>query len=611
MHSLSPLPMSASSSSSSLPLRPPQWTSHRRLLDRHLSDLHRCSNPSHISQLHSQIYRSGLHQDPSLLPKLISAYSLSRHISNAHKVFDQIPHPTTLHFNTLIRAFAYNSHPTNSFKLFASMMESSVPPDNYTYPFLLKACVGGTSALNSIKMVHTHVVKFGFLADIFVPNSLIDAYAKTGVGIKLARQLFDEMPEWDVVSWNTVIGGLVRDGKVREARDMFDEMPERDIVSCNTMLDGHSKVGEMDKAFELFGNMGERNVVSWSTMISGYCKSGEIDMARMLFDKMPTTKNLVVWTIMISGYAAKGSAKEAYLLLDRMEETGLHMDVATVVSILSACAESGLLGLGKRIHNYIEKSRLRVTVQVRNALVDMYSKCGKLEKALSVFEEMGERDLVSWNSMVQGLANHGQGERALELFDRMRDAGIKPDSVTLVGVLCACTHVGLIKEARYYFDNMERDFGIVPQIEHYGCMIDILGRGGLLKEAFDLARTMPLEPNAIIWGTLLGACRVHNNVGLAEEAVDQLITLNPSDSGNYAILSNIYAAAGQWDGMAKTRIQMKRIQKPAGSSWIELDDSLHEFTVGDRSHPNSRRIFKMVNRLGQHLQQVGYVPKVY
>lgn len=481
-------------------------------------------------------------------------------------------------------------------------------PDNFTYPFLLKACTG-QFAMQKVEMVHAHVVKLGFLDDIFVPNSLIDSYSKAGnAGIAAARRVFDEMPCKDVVTWNSMVAGLVRAGELGGARKLFDEMPERDTVSWNTMLDGHSKAGEMDKAFELFQMMSQRNVVSWSTMVWGYCKLDDMEMARMLFDRMPV-KNLVPWTIMIAGYAEKGFAKEASCLLDQMEEAGLEPDGATVISILAACAESGLFGLGMRMHSYIEKSKLKFTTEVCNALVDMYAKCGNLDKAWRVFEEMRQKDRVSWNSMVQGLANHGHGEKALELFVKMISEGIKPDAVTFVGVLCACTHVGLVDEARRYFASMEKDYGIIPEIEHYGCMIDILGRGGHLEEAFDLARTMPLEPNAIIWGSLLSACRVHNNVSLAEEAVDQLIRLQPSDAGNYAILSNIYAAAGRWDGVAKTRIQMKNIQKPVGSSWIELDDSVHEFTVEDRSHPQSARIFKMINRLSRHLKQDGYVPK--
>ncbi|OAY79555.1 Pentatricopeptide repeat-containing protein [Ananas comosus] len=593
--------------------RAPRWTSQRRVLELHLSELHKCGDLDRLKQVQAQVYKSHLHRDPFVVPKLVSAYSLCGRLPGALSAFHQVPSPNTLLYNTLIRACAHGSRSRSlAFDAFFDMRRSEVFPDNFTYPFLLKACLG-PSALSQVEMVHAHVVKLGFLCDIFVPNALIDAYSKNGgLGLVAAKKMFDGMPERDIVSWNTVIAGLVRAGDVKEAHRMFDRMPERDTVSWNTLLDGHAKSGEMDEAFELFENMPERNVVSWSSVVSGYCKKGDMEMARLLFDKMPS-KNLVSWTIMISGYAEKGLATEALSLFDQMVNSGLEPDVATIVSILAACAESGLLALGKRINSYVGRNKLRHTTHVCNALIDMYAKCGCLDIACDLFEGMVERDLVSWNSMLQGFAMHGHGEKALDIFFRMKREGIRPDGVTFLGVLCACTHVGFIEEARKYFASMERDYGIVPQIEHYGCMIDLLGRGGLLKEAFDLTKSMPWEPNAIIWGSLLGACRVHNNVEFAEEAVNELIKVEPSDAGNYAILSNIYAAAGRWDGMSKARVQMKGTgaQKPAGSSWIELGDVVHEFTVGDRTHPESDRIFMMLDRLGEHLKKAGYFPRAY
>ncbi|OAY72503.1 Pentatricopeptide repeat-containing protein [Ananas comosus] len=436
--------------------RAPRWTSQRRVLELHLSELHKCGDLDRLKQIQAQVYKSHLHRDPFVVPKLVSAYSLCGRLPGALSAFHQVPSPNTLLYNTLIRACAHGSRSRSlAFDAFFDMRRSEVFPDNFTYPFLLKACLG-PSALSQVEMVHAHVVKLGFLCDIFVPNALIDAYSKNGgLGLVAAKKMFDGMPERDTVSWNTVIAGLVRAGDVKEARQMFDRMPERDTVTWNTLLDAHAKAGEMDEAFELFERMPERNVVSWSPV--------------------------------------------------------------------SATAR--------------------------------------------------------------------------------RREGIRPDGVTFLGVLCACTHVGFIEEARKYFASMERDYGIVPQIEHYGCMIDLLGRGGLLKEAFDLTKSMPWEPNAIIWGSLLGACRVHNNVEFAEEAVNELIKVEPSDAGNYAILSNIYAAAGGGMGTGA--------QKPAGSSWIELGDVVHEFTVGDRTHPESDRIFMMLDRIGEHLKKAGYFPRAY
>ncbi|XP_004306116.1 PREDICTED: pentatricopeptide repeat-containing protein At3g29230 [Fragaria vesca subsp. vesca] len=588
-----------------LPARSPGWVSRRRLLDQNLSDLHRCTNLAHIKQVHAQILKAHLHQDPHTAPKLIAAFSLCRHMALAVNVFNQVHHPNVHLYNTLIRAHIHNNQPSQAFAAFFDMQAHGVYPDNFTFPFLLKAC-SGKGYLHVVLMIHAQIEKFGFCGDIFVPNSLIDTYSKCGLeGVGAARKLFRVMEEKDIVSWNSMIGGLARAGELSDARQLFDEMPERDAVSWNSILDGYAKAGKMDEAFELFERMPQRNVVSWSTLVSGYSKVGDMGMARMMFDRMPF-KNLVPWTIIISGYAQKGLAKEAIMLYDQMEGDGLKLDNGAIISILAACAESGLIALGKKVHESIERNRFKCSTPVLNALLDMYAKCGGLEEAYRVFDGIARKDLVSWNSMLQGLAMHGHGEKALQLFSRMEKAGFRPDKVTFIGVLCACTHSGFVEEGLDVFHRMEKEYGIVPEVEHYGCMIDLLGRGGRLREAFRLVYSMPMEPNAVIWGTLLGACRMHNDIELAEKALDQLVKLDPSDPGNFSIVSNMYAAAGDWENMANMRLQMRSIgvQKTSGASSIEVDDEVHEFTVFDRVHPYSSDIYGMINRLGEDLKQV-------
>ncbi|KAH7554530.1 hypothetical protein JRO89_XS12G0231600 [Xanthoceras sorbifolium] len=464
------------------------------------------------------------------------------------------------------------------------------------------------------KLVRAPRWVFNYVHDpnVHLYNTLIRACVQNSLNMQ-AFEVFFEMQEngLDNVTWNSMISGLVKGGELGEARRLFDEMPERDMVSWNTMLDGYAKAGEMNMAFELFEKMPERNVVSWSTMVWGYSKDGDMDTAKLLFDRMPV-KSLVPWTIIISGYAEKGMANEAVRLYDQMEEVGLKPDNGTVISILAACSESGLLSLGMKVHASIVRNRFKCSTNVSNALVDMYAKCGSLAKAMSVFDQMPKKDLVSWNAMLQGLAMHGHGEKALELFSRMKQEGVQPDEITFIGILCACTHAGLVDEGVRYFYAMERDYGILPQVQHYGCMIDLLGRGGRLKEAFKLVHSMPVEPNVIIWGTLLGACRMHNAVELAEKVHDHLVKLEPSDPGNYSMLSNIFAAAGDWDSVANVRVKMRStgVQKPSGATSIEVDNEVHEFTALDKLHPKSEKIYQMIDRLGQDLKQVRSVPEV-
>ncbi|KAG7564061.1 Pentatricopeptide repeat [Arabidopsis suecica] len=585
---------------SSLPVRAPSWVSSRRIFEERLQDLPKCANLNQVKQLHAQIIRRNLHQDLHIAPKLISALSLCRQTNLALRVFNQVQEPNVHLCNSLIRAHALNSQPYQAFFVFSEMQKFGLFADNFTYPFLLKAC-SGQSWLPVVKMMHNHIEKLGLSSDIYVPNALIDCYSRCGgLGVRDAMKLFEKMSERDTVSWNSMLGGLVKAGELRDARKLFDEMPQRDLISWNTMLDGYARCREMSKAFELFEKMPERNTVSWSTMVMGYSKAGDMEMARVMFDKMPLpAKNVVTWTIIIAGYAEKGLLKEADKLVDQMVASGLRFDAAAAISILAACAESGLLSLGMRVHSIVKKSNLNSNASVLNALLDMYAKCGSLKKAFDVFNNMPKKDLVSWNTMLHGLGVHGHGKEALELFSRMGREGIRPDKVTFIAVLCSCNHAGLIDEGIDYFYSMEKVYDLVPQVEHYGCLVDLLGRGGRLKEAIKVVQTMPMEPNVVIWGALLGACRMHNEVDIAKEVLDNLVKLDPSDPGNYTLLSNIYAAAEDWEGVADIRSKMKSmgVEKPSGASSVELEDGIHEFTVFDKSHPKSDQIYQMLGSL--------------
>ncbi|XP_010552648.1 PREDICTED: pentatricopeptide repeat-containing protein At3g29230 isoform X1 [Tarenaya hassleriana] len=528
------------------------------------------------------------------------------------RVFNHVDEPNAHLCNTLIRAHVQNSQPHQAFAVFSEMQKNGVFADNFTYPFLLKAC-SGQPWLPVVRLIHNHIEKLGLLSDIFVPNALIDCYSKCGaLGVKAAMKLFLTMEERDTVTWNSMLGGLVKAGEMEIALQLFDKMPHRDLISWNTMLDGYAKCKDMSRAFELFEQMPERNTVSWSTMVMGYSKAGDMEMARFLFDKMPV-KNLVTWTIIVAGYAEKGLVKDANGLVDQMMATGLKFDAAAAISILSACAESGLLSLGMRVHSIIKGSKLSSDTYVLNALTDMYAKCGSLEKAFDLFNKMPKKDLVSWNAMIQGMGVHGHGKEALELFSGMLREGIRPDKFTFVAVLCACTHTGLIDEGINYFYSMEKEYRLVPQVEHYGCLVDLLSRGGRLKEAIKVIQTMPMEPNVVIWGALLAACRIHNATDIAKELLDHLVRLDPSDPGNYSMLSNILAAAEDWDGVANIRAKMKSIgvEKTSGASSIELGDGVHEFTVFDKSHPKSDQIYQMVRRLVEDLRKVDHSQKVF
>lgn len=385
--------------------------------------------------------------------------------------------------------------------------------------------------------IHAHAVKLGFCSDLFVHTALIDMYAKSG-NIGSARHVFDEMPEKDLVVYNAMLADYVNCGDVLEARRLFDEMPERDLISWNTIIHGYAMRGDIGSAREMFDRMKERDLVSWSSIISAYARCRKFNEALMLFHEM--------------------------------QLQGVVPDKVTMVIVLSACGDTGALDTGKAIHRLIKIHGISVDIKLGTSLIDMYAKCGDIENSLEVFYSMTDKDALSWSAMIVGLANHGLGKDALDLFSKMILEGVRPNDVTFVGVLSACNHSGLLSEGKTHFDSMSKLYGIKPKMEHYGCMVDLLGRLGLIKEARKLLIGMPFEPDAVAWRALLGACRIHKNVDVAEEAIMNLINLEPHVYGHYVLLSNVYAQANQWDDMATVRRRMrdKNIPKVSGCSLL-------------------------------------------
>ncbi|XP_058112760.1 pentatricopeptide repeat-containing protein At3g62890-like [Magnolia sinica] len=401
-------------------------------------------------------------------------------------------------------------------------------------------------SLSDGRIVHGFVEKLGFRTDLFLQNTIIHMYACCGV-LDDARLLFEKMPQRDVVSWNILITQFTKQGEMGTAKELFDEMPERSVTS---------------------------------------------------------------WTAMIAGYVQCGNPAESIRLFGEMEEAGARPNEVTVVAVLAACADLGALDLGKRVHEYSDQCGFQRNVRICNTLIDMYIKCGCLEITQKVFNKMEERTVVSWSAMIGGLAMHGKGKEALELFSKMSRIGIRPNSVTFIGLLHACSHMGLVEDGRQYFATMTKDYGIIPQIEHYGCMVDLLSRAGLLQEAHEFIKNMAIKPNGVVWGALLGGCRVHKDIEMGEEVIEHLQELDPLNDGYYVVLSNIYAEAGRWEDAAKVRrlMRVRGVKKTPGWSSITIDGVVHEFVAGDSTHPQAEEIYEKWEELLEQLKLRGYVP---
>ncbi|GAV58609.1 PPR domain-containing protein/PPR_2 domain-containing protein [Cephalotus follicularis] len=475
-------------------------------------------------------------------------------------------------------------------------------------PLVLKACAS-IANLDCGKVLHAESIKTGVYIDVMLGTSLVNAYAKCG-HVMTSRKVFDEMPDRNVVTWNAMLGGYLRNGDKDSAKDLFEKMPRRsevswiemidgfarsgdtmtakdlfdqvpfelkNVVTWTVMVDGYTSNGEMEAAKELFEEMPWRNFFVWSSMISGYCKRGDVKEAKAIFDRIPV-RNLVNWNSLISGYAQNGLCEESLAAFGKMQAEGFEPDEVTVASVLSACAQLGMLEAGKKIHKMICHKGIKLNYYVLNSLVDMYAKCGDLVNARLIFERMGNRNNACWNAMISGFAIHGQSQEALEFFRRMENSNETPDDITFLSVLSACAHGGFVDEGLEAFSKMEK-YNVAASVKHYGCLADLLGRAGRLKEAYDLIKSMPIRPNDIVWGALLGACRTHMDADMTELVMKEASILNTGkDSGgdtHYVLLSNIYAASDRWERAERMRMEMmeKGFQKTPGRSSVMFSNT--------------------------------------
>lgn len=588
---------------------------------------------SQLKQIQSQIFVAGLQHGIGPLNKLM-IFCTDPSLGNMHyaeKIFGYIQDPSLFVYNVLIKAFAKRGSFRKAILLFARLREGGLWPDNYTYPFVLKA-IASLGETWEGKKVHGFVVKTGLDLDTYVCNSLIDMYAQMGM-VEHFELLFEEMPERDAVSWNATISGYVRCRRFEDAVNVFRRMrvessekpDEATVVSTlsactalknlelgrnihnyvrstleftpitgNSLVDMYAKCGCLSEARQIFDEMPTKNVICWTSMVSGYVNCGKLDEARELFDRVPI-RDVVLWTAMINGYVQYNRFDEAMALFHEMQVRRVRADKYTVVAILTGCAQLGALQQGKWTHGYIDDCGIKVDTVVGTALIEMYAKCGCIEKSLEIFNGLEEKDTASWTSIICGLAMNGKTTKALELFSEMRHLGLTPDDITFVGVLSACSHGGLVDEGRLFFHSMKEMYGIEPKLEHYGCLIDLLGRAGLLDEAEDLIEKMPDDNNENVvplFGALLSACRIYGNVAMGERVAEKLANIESSDSNVHMLLANIYASADRWGDATKVRIKMKDLglRKVPGCSSIEINGVVHEFLVADASHPQMREI---------------------
>ncbi|KAL8149880.1 pentatricopeptide repeat-containing protein CRR2, chloroplastic-like [Apium graveolens] len=489
-------------------------------------------------------------------------------------------------------------------------IQPSIDPKFFLYK--LVEC----SNVYQIRQVHSQVVVTGLLENLFVTNKLLYLYVQYK-NVSDAYELFDRMSERDPYTWSVMVGGFAKIGDYMNCFGTF-----REYVRTGEYPDNYTLPNVIRACRDTMNvNMGRlvHNVVCKfgldldqfvvAALVDMYAKCRVLDDARRLFDGM-VKKDLVSWTVMIGACVELSDASEALVLFDRMREEGVMPDKVTMVTVVNACAKLGVMYKARLVHDFISSRKISEDVILGTALIDMYAKCGSVDCAREIFDRMREKNVISWSAMIAAYGYHGEGRKALDLLPMMLSNGIIPNRITFVSLLYACSHAGLVEDGLRLFSVMKEEYSLRPDVKHYTCMVDLLGRAGRLDQAMKLIEEMNIEKDEGLWSSLLGACRIYGHTELAEKAAQSLLELQPQSPSSYVLLSNIYAKAGRWKDVAKIRELMthRRLKKVPGWTWIEVENETYRFSTGDRTHPKSREIYEKLMNLIKELELKGYVP---
>uniref|UniRef100_A0A9I9D0H3 Pentatricopeptide repeat-containing protein n=1 Tax=Cucumis melo TaxID=3656 RepID=A0A9I9D0H3_CUCME len=562
----------------SLYLLPPQHRSFFDLLLRYT----RQKDLQKGKAIHAQLLRTGSCCSVYLTNSLVNLYAKCGSLLKAKLVFESISNKDVVSWNCLINGYSQKGTVGSSFvmELFQRMRAENTLPNAHTFSGVFTAASSSPETFGGLQ-AHALAIKTSNFYDVFVGSSLINMYCKIGCLLD-ARKVFDTIPERNIVSWATMISGYAMERMALEAWELFLLMRREE--------------GAHDK-FIYTGVLSALTVPDLVRYVD----------ARKGFDYLKEP-DIVLWTSMISGYAQNGENETALTLYCRMQMEGILPHELTMASVLRACSSLAALEQGKQIHAQTIKYGFSLEVPIGSALSTMYAKCGSVEDGNLVFRRMPTRDIMTWNAMISGLSQNGEGLKALELFEEMRHGTTKPDYVTFVNVLSACSHMGLVERGKVYFRMMLDDFGIVPRVEHYACMVDILSRAGKLHETKEFIESATIDHGMCLWRILLGACRNYRNYELGAYAGEKLMELGSQESSAYILLSSIYTALGRSDDVERVRrlMKLRGVNKEPGCSWIELKSQVHVFVVGDQIHPQIFKIRSELRRLRDHMKDECY-----
>ncbi|KAK1424823.1 hypothetical protein QVD17_20161 [Tagetes erecta] len=560
--------------------------------------------------MHGSVLKLGFGFDNTVVNSLIAFYFKCGSVDNACKVFVKMPDRDVVTLNCMISGYVANGLAEKGFEVFKEMVGCKVSVDLSTMVIVVAACasMGGVS---SGRMVHAYAVKGGFDEKMKFSNTLLDMYSKCG-DMDSALKVFKNMNERSVVSWTSMIAGYARVGKSDDAINLFLEMKKEgvkpDTFTVTSILHACASNGSLEKGKEVHSYITEnkmQSLVVCNALMDMYAKCGSMEDAYSVFSDM-VFKDIVSWNTMIGGYSKNSLPNEALDLFTKMQRE-ITPDNVTMTCILPACASLAALNKGREIHGHILRKGLTSDLYLVNTLVDMYVKCDRLFIAKSLFDLMTVKDVVTWTVMIAGYCIHGFGHEAVLAFKKMQEKGIKFNEASFTSVLHACSHSGLVQEGWKFYNLMVNDYKIEPKLEHYGCMVDLLCRGGKLSEAYKFIKKMTIKPDVTIWGALLCGCRFHHDVKLAEIVAEKIFELEPENMEYYMLLADIYSETEKWEEVKTLR---NGIRNNTGCSWIEIKGKVNIFVAGNKDNPEAKKIESLLENLRMEMNKDGFSRKL-
>lgn len=579
-----------------------------------------CTNLGEVSEgrlIHDYLVKCGLDRDVVMGSALVDMYGKSGCLMEARSVFDNLPTKNVVSWGAIITCYTQQSRALDALVVFEHMQEKAVEPDQVTLLCVLKAC-GNIGALQQGRIIHDKILRGSHETNVAIGNTMVDLYARSG-SLDEARMVFDALSARNVVSCGAMIAGYAQFGQGHLALELFKQMqmddlkPNKVVHLC--ILKACGSIGAIDEGMLIHGQIVDSgfhmDVLVGSSLIDMYAKCGGHEEARKVLDDLPG-RDVVSWGAVISGFAQDNQGLPALELFDKMQEEGVKPDKVSILCALKACGSLGGIHQARLIHKEVIRSDLANDLAIGNTLVDMYAKCGSLEDSQNVLQTLQNQDIVSWNAMISGYAQHGRYGLAEQCLENIQEQGFKPDDKTYTSILAGCSHAGLMEQGHHYFKTVEKDLGIRPGVEVYSCMADLLGRSGCLREAIDLLHAAPSLPEIVTWKSLLTSCRTHKSAELGRWAFDQMLHLDSHDAFGYVAMSNMYADANMWENVEHIQglRNLAGAAKKPGIAWIEAPEKVHEFTVNNSTHPSIGVIQDKLLRLQKKIRSGHHLPQL-